>query len=66
MLKMSDASRRFLRAHLPELLSSTDVNEALDTLYDWIDLHGFRPDGLYNETGRKAQAVYDDLYFNNG
>ena len=33
-------------------------------LYDWIDDHGFSPPHYdeYNDLGREAQRVYDDIY----
>ena len=65
MLKMSEQSEAFLRKNLPDVLRCSDVNDALDALYDWIDLNGFNPDGLYNKFGKEAQTVYDDLFENN-
>ena len=65
MLKMSASSNAFLRQNLPDALRATHVNDALDALYDWIDLHGFAQNGLYNALGQEAQAVYDDLFDNN-
>lgn len=65
MLKMTESTRNFLKENLPECLNSDHLGDVLDKVYDWIDLHGFGPDSLYNHTGKEAQAAYDDLYFSN-
>ena len=69
MLKMSDKSKAFLAKYLPETLGAEHVNDVLDPLYDWIMVNGFEhvPTALdhYNALGDEAQAVYDDLYYNN-
>ena len=65
MLNMSESSRAFLKKHLPLALEAEHVNDALDPLYDLIDLKGFDADEEYNDFGWEAQQVYDDLYSNN-
>lgn len=65
MLKMNDSTKEFLEENLPEALNNDHLGNVLDVLYDWIDLHGFGQDGLYNYDGKKAQAAYDDLYYSN-
>lgn len=65
MLNMTNESKEFLIKNIPETLGCSDVNDALDALYDWIDLNGFADDGLYNIKGKQAQQVYDDLYISN-
>lgn len=67
MLKMSNESRAFLEKYLPEALSMEECNDALDTLYELIDEKGFAPPHYhdYNEFGRTAQKVYDDIFLNN-
>ena len=67
MLTMNDVSRVFLKEHLPEALKAEDVNEALDMLFDFIDEFGFSPPEYenYNDLGREAQKVYDDIYLSN-
>ncbi len=65
MLNMTDTSRKFLEKHLPAALKAENVNEALDPLYDLIDMKGFDADEEYNAFGAEAQAVYDDLFANN-
>lgn len=66
MIKMSDESKTFLEKHLPEVIEST-LTIILERLYDLIDEKGFAPPNFheYNEFGRDAQKVYDDIYWNN-
>ena len=67
MLKMSDTSVQFLSDNLPKALEVKKLNEALELLYNLIEEKGFAPPDYewYNEFGRKAQEVYDDLYLSN-
>ncbi len=67
MLKMEDKSRRFLEKNLSEALKTDSIGQALDLLYDLIDEKGFAPPHYdnYNDFGREAQRVYDDLYLSN-
>lgn len=67
MLKMSSESKAFLEKNLPAVLEIEDINEALIELYDWIDAFGFEAPEYeyYNDRGREAQQVYDDLFANN-
>lgn len=65
MLKCSDKSKKFLQDNIPEVLSMDDIGQALDTVYDWIDMNGFGLNGLYNAEGKDAQSVYDDLMRSN-
>jgi hypothetical protein len=67
MLKMTEKSRQFLKENLPEALERDDIGGVLWLLYDLIDEKGFAPPHYdeYNDFGREAQRVYDDLYLNN-
>lgn len=67
MLKMTEQSKIFLSRHLPGAFESNNIGEVLDLLYDLIDEKGFAPPHYdeYNDFGREAQQVYDDLYLNN-
>lgn len=60
---LSPRAMTFLKENLPEVFSSETLGDVLDQLYDWIDDHGFGMDGLYNENGKLAQWVYDELFF---
>ena len=64
---MQESSMRFLEKYLPVALSAQHVNDALDPLYDLIEEKGFAPPHYqdYNDFGREAQRVYDDLYLSN-
>lgn len=67
MLKMSNKSQEFLEQYLPQVLDSASTNDALDIIYDFIDENGFAPPHYeeYNDLGRSAQKVYDDIFLNN-
>lgn len=67
MLTMTAESREFLEKNLPEALTIGDKRTVLRMLYDLIDEKGFAPPHYdsYNDFGREAQQVYDDLYFSN-
>lgn len=66
-LKMTSESEQFLREYLPDIFSAASLRDALDLLYDLIDEKGFTPPEYcdYNDFGRVAQSVYDDLYLSN-
>ena len=66
-MKMLDTSREFLEKNLPEALLETSINNVLEMLYILIDEKGFAPPHFdsYNDFGREAQRVYDDLYLSN-
>lgn len=66
-LKMKDSSRKFLEKNLPSALETTTLRDLLIQLYDLIDEKGFAPPHYedYNDFGREAQKVYDDIYLSN-
>lgn len=67
MLKMTNSSKQFLEKNLPAALKCDNKTDALDLLYDLIEERGFEPPHYeeYNDFGRLAQKVYDDLYLSN-
>lgn len=67
MLKMTKESYEFLRKNLPATLETDSLRDALDRVYDLIEEKGFAPPHYdeYNDFGREAQLVYDDLYISN-
>lgn len=66
-INMTPVSKMFLEKNLPEALEQTTLRDALDLLYDLIDEKGFAPPHYhdYNDFGREAQKVYDDLFYSN-
>lgn len=66
-LNMKDSSRKFLEENLPAALEADSPRDVLIQLYDLIDEKGFAPPRYeeYNDFGRTAQKVYDDIYLNN-
>ena len=67
MLNMSEMSRKFLEKNLPAALELSSLRDVLIQLYDLIDEKGFAPPNYeeYNEFGRTAQKVYDDIFYSN-
>lgn len=67
MLSMSDESKEFLEKNCPEVLEANSRSEALDLLEEDIEKKGFGGENFdeYNDYGRAAQRVYDDLYYSN-
>ena len=67
MLKMSEHSESFLKKYLPNTVGLEKKTDVLDPLYDLIDEKGFAPPHYdsYNDFGREAQKVYDDIFYNN-
>lgn len=67
MLKMEEKSRAFLKKNLPEVCDVENLREVLDSLYELIDEKGFAPPNYdeYNDFGREAQRVYDDVFLSN-
>lgn len=66
-MNMTNESKAFLKKHLPSALDADSISDALDMLSDVIDEKGFAPPHYdeYNDFGREAQRVYDDLYLSN-
>lgn len=66
-LKMNESSRKFLEQYLPSALQADTLRDVLIQLSDLIDEEGFAPPHYdeYNDFGREAQRVYDDLYLSN-
>lgn len=62
MLNMSESSKKFLEKYLPETLNTKKIGDILGPLYDLIEIKGFNAEDRYNDFGREAQAVYDDIY----
>lgn len=66
-MNMTEESRAFLEKNLPAALDVENLGYALDLLFDLIEEKGFAPPHYqdYNDFGREAQRVYDDLYLSN-
>ena len=67
MLKFTNEDINFIKENFDnsdELLNSEKVNFVLDALYDLIDEKGFNGYD-YNDFGRKAQKIYDNIFLNN-
>ncbi len=67
MLKMEKSSREFLEKYLPEALNTENRSKIVRALFDLIEEKGYAPPHYdeYNDFGREAQRVYDDVFFSN-
>lgn len=67
MLIMSEKSKAFLEKNCPEVLKVSNRSDALELLEEDIEKKGFGGEHFdeYNDYGRAAQKVYDDLYLSN-
>jgi hypothetical protein len=68
MLKLDDKDKKFIKGNFKnsdKLLRAEDVNEVLDEIDDLIMEKGFisHSEG-YNDFGREAQKVYDNILNN--
>lgn len=67
MVKMQDSSKAFLKKNAPAVLEKNTSRDALIELGKFINHFGFSPPEYedYNDLGREAQKVYDDIYLSN-
>lgn len=68
MLNISNQAKIFIRANFEnaeQLFKAKNINDILDPLYDLIVYQGFDENYDYNDFGREAQKIYDELYYNN-
>lgn len=64
---MTHTSMSFLQERIPDALNIENKKDALILIEDYIDQNGFAPPDYYdyNDLGREAQKVYDDIYLSN-
>lgn len=66
MLKLSEEEKKFITDNLdPLLVETTELNDILDPLDEWIAVNGFDDNYDLTDEGRKAQRIYDSIYYNN-
>lgn len=65
MFNMSEKSRAFLEKNCPDLLKETELRSLLLKLDDFITMEGLDENDNMTAFGRKAQAVYDEIYMCN-
>lgn len=66
IFEMSEKSRKFLKENIPDALETTDVNEVLELIDDWIMEWGFEgPDDHFTDKGHEGEEAYDDIYYLN-
>lgn len=68
MIIFSKAVMQFIKNNFDnsaEILNKEDVNDVLTVIDDLITYKGFNENYDYNDFGRQAQKIYDELYNNN-
>lgn len=67
MLKMSEKSKAFIQENIPSVLNAEKLGDVLNALFDLIEDKGYAPPNYYdyNDFGREAQKVYDDVFLSN-
>lgn len=68
MINLNFDEQQFIKDNFTngeELIRAEKVNDLLDYLNDWILAFGFNDDYSLNDIGRKAQRMYDDIYYRN-
>ena len=68
MLRLLDTEFLFLKKILgvkSRIVPDDDIDFLLDELDDWIIANGFNDDYSLNDEGRKAQNMYDAIYYRN-
>lgn len=64
MAKLKEKDEKFIRENFDnaeEVLALEDLNDILDELFLWIEIHGLDKDEFLNAKGEKAQEVYDSI-----
>lgn len=71
MLNISDDDRLAIRRYADKMdvkVDEDNITSVLSFIDDIVMEHGFDDPGTYdllNDTGRKYQAIYDRVYYNN-
>ena len=64
MTKLKEKDERFIQENFDnakEILALENLNDILDEIFLWIEIHGLDEDDALNEKGKLAQTVYDSI-----
>lgn len=64
MVKLKEKDENFIKENFDnaeDVLALEDLNDVLDEIFLWIEVHGLDEDDFPNEKGMKAQEVYDSI-----
>ena len=64
MAKLLKQDEKFIRENFDnaeEIMKMDDLNDILDEIFLWIEIHGLDEDEFPNEKGEAAQKVYDSI-----
>ena len=68
MVKLTDYEKEFIEKELGipgERAETMELNFLLSLIDDWIIYYGYDKGYEFNDTGRKGQRIYDDIYYRN-
>lgn len=69
VINFTETDIKFIKSNIPnyeKIFKSSNLRDVLIVLSDWISKNGWDESGYnYSSLGRQAQAVYDNIYFNN-
>ena len=69
MINFTETDIKFIKSNIPnyeKIFKSSNLRDVLIVLSDWISKNGWDESGYnYSSLGRQAQAIYDNIYFNN-
>ncbi len=68
MLHIKNDEKEFIQKNLENaetILGSSNINDILDPLDEWIAVYGLDSNYELTDKGRIAQRIYDSLYANN-
>lgn len=64
MAKLKEKDEKFIKENFDnaeEVLALENLNDILDELFLWIEIHGLDKDEFPNKRGEEAQEVYDSI-----
>ncbi len=64
MAKLKEEDERFIRDNFEnaeKILALCDLNDILDEIFLWMEIHGLDKDNFPNAKGKAAQKVYDSI-----
>ena len=64
MVKLKEKDEKFIQENFDnaeDILALEDLNDVLDEIFLWIEIHGLDEENCLNEKGKLAQTVYNSI-----
>lgn len=64
MAKLLEQDENFIKENFDnaeEILALEDLNDILDKIFQWMEIHGLDENDFPNKKGEAAQKVYDSI-----